>query len=488
MRFSVFTPSYDVRFLLKAMNSLKQQNFPKSNWEWVIYLNGLALDQYEEYDALTNGPVARVVIEDPSDPSNIIRELKKMGNVKIYLDDPTDTDTGIHIGTEEKPRMSIGALKKKVTSYCEGEYLLELDHDDELTINALEIINESIVEQNQPDFLYGHCLVLDENDESVLYDTSGHHPVWGKRVRNTIVNGNEYAINLTPEISPESLSNITTAPDHPRVFKKIALDEAGGYDQNLPVNDDQELMIRMYYKGMRFYQIDKCLYIYHKKGQNTCYQAATNNEITWRSVSLAQSYHHLMASAWGKKQKEENGKLLVDMGGQFNNVEGWYSVDKSETDEYGNPIDYVVDVTEGLPKLEDNSVAVIRAWDFLEHIPQDKVQPLMEEFYRILMPGGYLLTNTPDTRHAGGQQDPDHKSWWVMNKFYYFADVINGDDPNYKKYNPTFKAKFQVACIYDYWPSDWHQQQDIFYIHANLRAVKPGYVPFAQQSANKRLW
>jgi GT2 family glycosyltransferase/predicted SAM-dependent methyltransferase len=87
--------------------------------------------------------------------------------------------------------------------------------------------------------------------------------------------------------------------------------------------------------------------------------------------------------------------------------------------------DLVCDVLEGLP-YEDNSVDMIRAHDFLEHIPIGKTIDAMNEIWRVLKPGGILDTFTPDAEVGQGAfQDPTHVSFWVENSWKYYSEPIH---------------------------------------------------------------
>ncbi|MFD8413312.1 methyltransferase domain-containing protein [Streptomyces sp. NPDC059650] len=65
-----------------------------------------------------------------------------------------------------------------------------------------------------------------------------------------------------------------------------------------------------------------------------------------------------------------------------------------------------VDIVATLPDpldLADGSVGLVRAVDFLEHVPQ-KI-PLINELYRLLAPGGMLLSLTPSSDGRGAYRD-----------------------------------------------------------------------------------
>jgi GT2 family glycosyltransferase len=66
----------------------------------------------------------------------------------------------------------------------------------------------------------------------------------------------------------------------------------------------------------------------------------------------------------------------------------------------------------------DHSVAFVRAWDFIEHLP-DKLFT-MNELWRILTPGGKAEIYVPTTDGVGAFQDPTHISFWNRRSFSYY--------------------------------------------------------------------
>lgn len=104
--------------------------------------------------------------------------------------------------------------------------------------------------------------------------------------------------------------------------------------------------------------------------------------------------------------------------------------------------------------------------DFLEHVPA-KV-PLINELYRLLAPGGMLLTMTPSSDGRGAYQDPTHVAFYNENSFWYYTDN------QYRAFVPEIQARFQNSRLVTYYPTDWHSKNNISYVVANLIAVKDG--------------
>jgi len=149
---------------------------------------------------------------------------------------------------------------------------------------------------------------------------------------------------------------------------------------------------------------------------------------------------------------------MVDLGAGFDKPEGYQGLDLRNAD-------IIADAREGLP-FEDSSVGLIRAHDFLEHLP-DKVG-IMNEIYRVLVPGGWLFSLTPSTDGRGAFQDPTHVSYWNQNSFWYVTKA------GYAKYVPDIKCRFQTRRLRTYYPMKWQEDNLISYVQADLVAIKDG--------------
>lgn len=150
----------------------------------------------------------------------------------------------------------------------------------------------------------------------------------------------------------------------------------------------------------------------------------------------------------------------IDLGCADYKADGYIGIDKIKME----GVDIVCDCENGL-LFQDNEVDEIRAYDFLEHIHQDKIIFLMDEIWRILKDGGKFIFKVPDAEKGqGAYQDPTHKSFFVMNSFKYYEN-----DYYRKLYN--IKAKFkinqleQIKYHIDYWG-------ELYAIVGELTAIK----------------
>jgi O-antigen biosynthesis protein len=194
---------------------------------------------------------------------------------------------------------------------------------------------------------------------------------------------------------------------------------------------------------------------------NTQRDPEINAQIQRECVELHDKYIEAMCLAWARRQ----GLEALDLGGAHNSPEGWTPVDKAlELD--GDAPGIKGDIFDVLGEMKDGSVGAIRACDFIEHV-FDKVR-LMNEMYRVLAPSGMLLIEVPSTDGRGAFQDPTHVSYWCENSFWYYTSR------EYQKYCPEITARFQISRLTSYFPSDWHQANNISYVKAHLVAPHDG--------------
>lgn len=407
-KISVFTPSHDPRWLDECYASLAAQTFP--DWEWHVLLNN---------GATWHNPV-------PDD--------------RVWTDEADD-------------ERSVGALKRDVVNRCDGHLLVELDHDDLLEPDALEIIDGICTANPEASLIYSDTVQINEDGTPNL---TTFDPAHGWRYEAADIGGPTPGICAgAMEPTPHNVSYIWYAPNHVRAFPRWAYELAGGYNPSLEVCDDQDLMARLYQVGP-FVHYPGVLYRQRVHPANT--QKERNALIQSESLRLYDKWIEPNALAWAKRE----GLAALDLGGAHNSPPGYTSVDMAPGAEIQ------ADVLTYLLGLPESSVGVIRAADFLEHVPVPI--HLMNEIHRVLAPNGLLLSCTPSTDGRGAFQDPTHVSFWNENSFWYYTD------PELAKYVPAITARFQVSRLVSYFPSDWHQANSIPYVQANLIAVKDGGV------------
>ena len=409
MRISVFTPTHNPRFLDLCYESLCRQTY--TDWEWIVLLNGGA------------------------------QEWR-----------PEKPDERIIVSRDEDAR-GVGAAKRVACQRATGDVLVELDHDDELASSCLERLADAFEDHPEVGLVYSDWAQIneDESRNDVLFDVS-----FGWEYSEAVVDGRSVLRCHSMAPSPHNVSYIWYAPNHVRAFRRSVYEAVGGYDPARTILDDQDLMCRMY-EAAPFLHIPECLYLQRVHPENTQSQLITNRRIQRDTVELYDTYVQRLALAWARRE----GLHCLDLGAAHNKPEGYLGVDQYA----GDGVDIVADVIEGID-LPDNSVGVIRAVDFLEHVP-DKIA-IFNELHRLLAHGGMLLSLTPSTDGRGAFQDPTHVAFYNENSFWYFTDA------NYANFVPEITCRFQVGRMVTSFPSPWHREHHISYVNANLIALKDG--------------
>ena len=383
---SVFTPTHDARWLRDAYCSLLQQTY--SDWEWVL---------------------------SPNHGAEIPADIAGHPQVRIAPAPFRSENVGRH--------------KLWCCQQARGEILVELDHDDVLAPNALRTIHGAAKSCRQPGHFFFHsdCYHFREAGDPST-DMQIYPPELGWEQYLSV--DQQTPINSSFPDTARSLCEIWSAPNHVRAWARDTYWQAGGHS-DMAVVDDHDLVCRTYLTGCEFLRCQRPLYGYRLHARQT--YLLRNQDVQTTTVQIRRRYLESLAQEWCRRSQ----LLAIDLGGAHNSPEGYESVDLHDAD-------HVCDVLKGLP-FPDNSVGILRAVDFLEHIPREQVVGFMNECYRVLAPGGWLLTATPSSEGAGAWCDPTHASAWNALSWRYYCDR------EYAKYVPAVRCRFQLV---DIWKED----------------------------------
>ena len=223
--FSIFTCSFNTprEFVNRLYNSLVKQTY--ANWNWWIL--------------------------DDSEPNKV--------NFFARLNDPR-----IHIIKNVTDHGNIGFNKHLIASVADGDYLVEVDHDDELTPDCLELLKKAFDTYPDTDFVYSYAFE-EIGGCSVWYDTNFALGL-GEYVEQNI-NGFIFNIPTTPDVNALSIRHIVAAPNHVRCWKKDFYHRIGGHNTELSVLDDLDILMRTFLNG-KMCKIPKVLYIQHEGEDN----------------------------------------------------------------------------------------------------------------------------------------------------------------------------------------------------------------------------
>ena len=191
---------------MRPFGSLLSQTY--QNWEWVI-------------------------IDDSDDDG----ETFKM------LSDLAEQDSRVKLYKEHKHCGNIGHLKKSACLLGRGEFLVELDHDDELTPIALENIVKAYQSNPEIGFVYTDFAECFEDGKAVFYgkDWKNQKPPysdWGfgyGSYRSETHGGIEYAVANSPNVNSKTIRHIVAAPNHIRSWRKSVYLEIGGHNDTVKV-------------------------------------------------------------------------------------------------------------------------------------------------------------------------------------------------------------------------------------------------------------
>lgn len=224
---SVYTPTFNPgQRLMEAYASLCGQGY--RNWEWVLVDDG----------------------SSDGTPRLIERLARADHRIKAFF-------------PQRRGQANIGWIKRQATGLCEGEILVELDHDDMLGADCLQEVVAAFAADPELGMVHS-------NFAEFLPDGSPHvYPEWEDRGRYrwTELQGRRYREALAYDVYGDVfgagpvIQHMAVCPNHVRAFRASELWRLGGYNPRLVIADDYELMIR-FFVGGKIGHIAKLLYLY----------------------------------------------------------------------------------------------------------------------------------------------------------------------------------------------------------------------------------
>lgn len=218
---SIIMPVYNINpmWLEKAIDSVEKQWY--TNWEFCIVDDKSKNDKTIEYLRLLNSPKIKIkFLDENSGISNASNEAIKLSN---------------------------------------GEYIILLDNDDELTVDALyEIVN--VINKDDADFIY--------SDEDFI------------SMRGKYINP-----HFKPDFSPDLLlsHNYIT---HLCCLKKELLDEVGDFKSKYDGAQDYDLFLRLTEKAKNIIHIPKILYHWRMLETSTSSNSGAKPEALQRGLNV----------------------------------------------------------------------------------------------------------------------------------------------------------------------------------------------------------
>ena len=231
-KISIFTAACNSKNkIFKPLNSIIGQTY--KNWEWII-------------------------VDDSPDMEN----FKNLESIASF-------DHRIRVFKPHVKSGRIGEVKRQACGLATGDILVEIDHDDEFTTNCLEWIVAAFKAHPEAGFAYTDCCeVWEENGENFEYA-----PGWGLgfgSYRDEVYKDRLYRVMNYPEVNAKSIRHIVGCPNHARAWKRSVYEKIGGFNPEVHVADDYELMLRTFLYT-RMIHIKKFGYIQYKYAQSQTY-------------------------------------------------------------------------------------------------------------------------------------------------------------------------------------------------------------------------
>jgi hypothetical protein len=160
----------------------------------------------------------------------------------------------------------------------QGDWVVELDHDDYLTKECLSTCNDAIKKYPDAGFLYSDVCEMYEDGEPKTYDHdwSGN---WYARHDNYFdfgyaghswvnVDGKDIVAHWYPDINPLTIRFNISMPDHVRMWERELYHKIDGHNTNTPVADDLEIIIRSFL-NTRIIHVKRVLYLQYNNRSST---------------------------------------------------------------------------------------------------------------------------------------------------------------------------------------------------------------------------
>jgi len=192
----------------------------------------------------------------------------------------------------------VGLVKRGAVMACRAPILVELDHDDLLTPDALRLVYRAFKDHPEASFVYSSFTHIDEDGEAHTLQFAKEYG-W----QYSIIEEDDENAFLVPNVmapTPHNVSQIWYAPNHLRAFTREAYDKTRGYDPDLEVLDDLDLMYKLYRVG-EFIPIDKMLYKQRLHKNNTQLKAKLNQKIQDGTMEMYEEHIQDMAIVWSQR-------------------------------------------------------------------------------------------------------------------------------------------------------------------------------------------
>ena len=242
-RFSIFTTTYlSYHKILRAYHSILQQTL--TDWEWVIVDDSPTQEHFH------------FLKQNVSSQQN--------HKIRLYC---RDQNSG-----------NIGNVKNEAISLCRGKYVLEMDHDDEITPDCLQDAYTVFETDPTIGFVYMDFYNIYEDGNNFKYSDFISFGYGGYYCQHH--KGQWRYVYITPNINNITASALISLPNHPRIWRRSVLHRLGNYSEYLPICDDLEILLRTLCEpDIKVAKIHKVGYIQYMNAENNNFSLIRNREI-----------------------------------------------------------------------------------------------------------------------------------------------------------------------------------------------------------------
>lgn len=267
---SAFTTSYNSKkYIHRPLETLLKQTH--TDWEWVIYDDS-----------------------DGDENWNMLKKIKQRDphRIRIFR---SDGNSGV-----------IGNVKQIASSLCRGDFIMELDHDDELAPEAFEYLVAAARRYPEAGFFYSdYCFIHEdgrnsEHPDGFALGFGGYRRRWSAQFDRWV------NISRTVPVTDITIRYLVGCPNHYRAWRAKTFREIGGWCPTFHVADDYEILVRT------FLHTVMCRVSYRSYTQyvNTPTKSSQNtfNNFTWIRNEEIQKLWRSIARSYNDRIHE---RLLV---------------------------------------------------------------------------------------------------------------------------------------------------------------------------------
>ena len=199
----------------------------------------------------------------------------------------------------------IGEMKRLAGSLAQGEFVVEIDHDDDFHPDLLRWIHDAAAAHPDAGFFYTDCAELTED----TYEPAIYGEFFGLGYEMHVFNWSPFHKCYIPSVNAAApngltLSHIVGVPNHVRVWRTAVYDRVGRHNPRLSVADDYDLILRTYLEAP-FCHIRACGY-YQYRNRDGNFTFHRNSLIQHNVAHIYQHYkERLPERDWTAPLKEQ---------------------------------------------------------------------------------------------------------------------------------------------------------------------------------------